>query len=105
MKIDIVKAHWLTKYIWGYYWGTNIMLTVGFGDLAASNEYEAIILVFIETFSCITLAYNISYVGALISQINEKDEEKKKRLKFFYKMCSENKISEELESKIANYIQ
>jgi hypothetical protein len=59
----------------------------------------------ISTFICITLAYNISYVGGLISQINEKDEEKKKRLKFFYKMCSENKISEELESKIANYIE
>jgi hypothetical protein len=39
MKIDIVKSSWFSKYVWGYYWGTNIMLTVGFGDLAASNEY------------------------------------------------------------------
>lgn len=26
---------WLIKYIWGYYWGTNIMLSVGFGDISA----------------------------------------------------------------------
>lgn len=26
---------WAIKYIWGYYWGTNIMLTVGFGDISA----------------------------------------------------------------------
>lgn len=26
---------WVVKYIWGYYWGTNIMLTVGFGDISA----------------------------------------------------------------------
>ena len=47
------------------------MLTVGFGDLAATNYHEAIILIFMETFSCITLAYNISYVGALIGSIRE----------------------------------
>ena len=63
------------------------MLTVGFGDIAATNHYEAIILIFIETFSCITLAYNISYVGALISEIRKNDEEKKKKLKTFHQMC------------------
>ena len=29
---------WFIRYIWGYYWGTNIMLTVGFGDIAAENH-------------------------------------------------------------------
>ena len=66
------------------------MLTVGFGDIAATNHYEAIILIFIETFSCITLAYNISYVGALISEIRKSDEEKKKKLKTIHQMCQEN---------------
>jgi hypothetical protein len=63
------------------------MLTVGFGDISAQNYYEAIFLVFIETFSCITLAYNINYVGALIGSIRESDEEKKKKLKIFHRMC------------------
>jgi hypothetical protein len=30
-------APWYERYVWGYYWGTTIMLTVGFGDLAATN--------------------------------------------------------------------
>jgi hypothetical protein len=47
MKINIVNAEWYVKYVWGYYWGTNIMLTVGFGDLSANNFYEALILIFI----------------------------------------------------------
>ena len=104
-KISIMEAGWFTKYIWGYYWGTNIMLTVGFGDLAAANEYEALILIFMETFSCITLAYNISYVGSLIGSISSKEESKKKKLKFFHKMCKENEIPLDLESKITNYIE
>jgi hypothetical protein len=30
---------WWQQYIWGYYWGINIMLTVGFGDFIAT-DYE-----------------------------------------------------------------
>lgn len=36
-KVNIVEEPWFSKYIWGYYWGTNIMLTVGFGDISATN--------------------------------------------------------------------
>jgi hypothetical protein len=36
-KIDIQDAPWFQQYIWGYYWGTTIMLTVGFGDISPGN--------------------------------------------------------------------
>lgn len=49
------------------------MLTVGFGDLAASNYKEAVCLTLIETFSCILLAYNINCVGNLINNIRQQD--------------------------------
>jgi len=31
------NSNWYEKYIWSYYWGTTIMLTVGFGDLVATT--------------------------------------------------------------------
>jgi len=34
---QIHNADWFEKYVWAYYWGCNIMLTVGFGDISASN--------------------------------------------------------------------
>ncbi len=34
---DIYLAPWYEKYAWAYYWATTIMLTVGFGDLSATN--------------------------------------------------------------------
>jgi hypothetical protein len=73
-KIGIADAPWISRYIWGYYWGTTIMLTVGFGDVSAANQTEALLLIFIETFSCITLAYNINYVGSIISQMKADNE-------------------------------
>lgn len=87
LKMHVESSVWYIKYIWGYYWGTNIMLTVGFGDITATNYKEATTLVFIETVSCITLAYNISYVGALIASIRENEQKKKRKLKTFHRMC------------------
>jgi hypothetical protein len=69
-KVNIQDQAWYIKYVWGYYWGTNIMLTVGFGDLCAQNTTEATVLIFIETISCITLAYNISCVGSIMSAMS-----------------------------------
>ena len=45
------------------------MLTVGFGDIVPKNSAEALSLIFIETMSCIVLAYNINRVGIVIQKI------------------------------------
>lgn len=66
------------------------MLTVGFGDLKANNEFEAVMLIFVEIFSCIILAYNISNVGALITEIRSNSNKKKKKLKTFHRMSKDN---------------
>ena len=49
------------------------MLTVGFGDIVASNATEAVCLIFIETFSCIVMAYNINCMGAILTSIQPED--------------------------------
>jgi hypothetical protein len=59
------------------------MLTVGSGNLNATNHVEAIVLTMIEMISCIALAYNINRVGMLISKIRQEDVEKGKDLKVF----------------------
>ena len=69
------------------------MLTVGFGDLSATNYKEALILIFIETLSCITLAYNINTVGSILSELRNSEMEKKKLLKIFKHMSIENDLS------------
>lgn len=79
----IQDAFWFEKYIWGYYWGVNIMLTVGFGDFYATTYQEALCLIFIEIISVMCLAYNINWVGTLISNIRAQDIERCKNFKTF----------------------
>jgi hypothetical protein len=81
------------------------MLTVGFGDIVATNYQEALCLVFIETFSCMALAYNINCVGSLISNIRAQDLEKSKKYKIFRSLAQKHDISNNLFLKIGNYIE
>lgn len=62
------------------------MLTVGFGDITPICPKEALTLIFIETLSCVVLAYNINCVGQIIRKINSYEEEKVNNLKTFTQM-------------------
>lgn len=99
-----MNAPWYEQYIWSYYWGTTIMLTIGFGDIVPVCYKEALCMIFIETISCIVLAYNINCVGSLISNIRSQDIVKSKDMKIFKKLIDKNNISESLSGKINNYL-
>jgi virulence-associated protein VapD len=95
----------LAKYVWAYYWAVNIMLTVGFGDLCATTYLEALCLIFIEIISVMCLAYNISWIGTLISNIRAQDLEKGRNFKTFRQLSDKYALSSELEWRISNYIE
>jgi hypothetical protein len=80
------------------------MLTVGFGDLVACNYQEAVCLIFIQTFSCLIIAYNVNCVGSIISNIRFLDQQKHKKIKIFKKLTDSSNISDNMTFKISNYI-
>lgn len=90
----ISNAQWTEQYVWSYYWAANIMLTVGFGDMVATNSSEAICMIFIETFSCIVMAYNINCMGTIITNIRLENEKRSHKFKIFKKLTEENYVPE-----------
>ena len=104
-KKGIMANGWTSKYIWSYYWAVNIMLTVGFGDLSATTDNEALCLIFVEVFAVLCLAYNISLIGTLISNIRDKDIEKGRKFKTFKQLSDKYDLDPELRWRIANYIE
>lgn len=81
------------------------MLTVGFGDISAVNYKEAICLIFIETISCMILAYNINCVGNLICTLRQRSIDKHKSLKVVRELTKKNQVIGDLEYKLTNYVE
>ena len=68
---QINRTQWYEQYIWSYYFGTTIILTIGFGDLHANTSLEALFIIFISFFSCVFFGYNINNIGNLINNIRQ----------------------------------
>ena len=62
-------------------------------------------MIFVETVSCIVLAYNINQLGSIISKIRSYDLEKNGNIKVFNQIISKNEIDKEVSDKITNYIK
>lgn len=54
-------------YLYGWYWGSTILTTVGFGDITPGNKYEAMLVSFLEVLCCGIFGYCVNYIGALAS--------------------------------------
>jgi hypothetical protein len=70
---NLVEASWHEVYFWAYYWSASLISTTGFGDYAAVNSSEAVIVAFLEMFSSIVLVININLIGTIVAKIRNAD--------------------------------
>lgn len=62
-------------------------------------------MIFIETTSCLVLAYNVNCVGNIINKIRSYDLEKRNNMKTFRYIMDKANISDETTKRIGNYIR
>ena len=101
---NLAHLQWGEKFIWAYYWATTIVLSVGFGGVSPATTDEALCIIFIETLGCIWLTYNISHVGNIIRDIASYSKEKETSLKALSRIQDKFSLSEEVRSKLKNYL-
>ena len=61
----------ITKYFYSFYWSSVTIMTVGYGDIVATNLAEVIYSSFTVFFGCGLFAYFISCVGGIVKDITE----------------------------------
>lgn len=69
----------VVKYIYCLYWSTVTIMTVGYGDISASNKFEVVFSIITIFFGCVLFGYIINTVGMIIGEINKE----KSLFKFF----------------------
>jgi len=60
-----------TQYFYSIYWSTVTIMTVGYGDITATNLKEVIFSVFTVFFGCGLFAYFINSIGTIVQDINK----------------------------------
>jgi len=84
---------WYQQYLWSYYFGTTIILTIGFGDLHAANYIEATFIIFVSFFACVFFGYNINCIGNLINSIRQDEVVMNDKLKILNALAKKSKVS------------
>lgn len=72
LKVKLLEDEPLiNKYIYSFYWSTVTIMTVGYGDISATNITETIYSTFTVFFGCGLFAYFINSIGNIVQDINK----------------------------------
>lgn len=64
----------IEKYVIGWYWGSTILSTVGFGEIIPANNIERFVISIIEVCCCMTFGYFVNAIGEIIKMRSEASE-------------------------------
>ena len=59
------------QYVYSLYWSSVTIMTVGYGDIVATNITEIIFSIFTVFFGCGLFAYIINSIGIIVGDINK----------------------------------
>ncbi|KAL4448668.1 hypothetical protein ABPG74_012757 [Tetrahymena malaccensis] len=101
----LVNGTVFSKYIYSFYWSVTTMTTTGYGDIAASNNYEATFCAFTMILAGGVFAYSFNQIGYIVSEINKKNTEFQKDINLISRYLNNLNIKKNLQIEVIKYME
>lgn len=72
---NLENSHWQKKYIYSLYFSIVTIVSVGYGDISAQNEFECIFNIFMIIYGCGVFCYTINDIGNIFKEMNHEEKE------------------------------
>ena len=93
-----------TKYIYSLYWTIVTIMTVGYGDISAQNEYEALFSIFSIIFGSGLYGFILNSIGVILQNNQKKDQYLRNDLTVINNFMERKNIDIKLQRKIQEYL-
>jgi potassium voltage-gated channel Eag-related subfamily H protein 7 len=102
---EIAEASPARQYNVALYWATMTLTTIGYGDVSATNDTEAVWMTISMIFASFVYAYTIGEVCGIVATMDEPSREFNKQSDLLNNFCSENDIPKLLTVRLRAYFR
>ncbi|CAD8125819.1 unnamed protein product [Paramecium sonneborni] len=104
LQSAVEDAEWQIQYLQSFYYSAVTMFTIGYGDVTPQSSAEKVLAVTYIIAASIQLPYSVNTLGTIIQQISVYTVEKKRKLRIINSYLNQQKISQDLQIQIREYL-
>ncbi|CAD8069333.1 unnamed protein product [Paramecium sonneborni] len=105
LKYSIDDATILVQYNYSIYWAIMTMVTVGYGDITAANQYEMFFINCMMLLSSGMFAYSMNSIGMILKNNYDIQQRYKRSLIQINNYMKKGQLNQTIQNRVRNYVK